>query len=100
MSAGDARAGELLDSACDGFSTLGPTAVQLWRRRDAALRCEPLPGGVRDPFDRLTGPLGHRPCDFGLSRAELHGEVARCRAAGWAGWEVAERFPDPRSVAA
>lgn len=92
MSAGDARAGELLDSAYDTL------AAELDRRRDAAWRHEPLTCGRRDPLDRPAARRG--PSDFAMTRAELSAEVERCRAAGWRRWELVERLADPRTVAA
>jgi hypothetical protein len=35
---------------------------------------------------------------YGLSAAELTAEIRRQHAAGWARWELAERFADPRTA--
>ncbi len=72
--------------------------AQLRRRRGAAWRCEPLPVGSRDPLGLADGR--RTPCNYSLTRAELLEEIERCSAAGWIGWEIVERFVDPRTVAA
>lgn len=89
----------------DGDSSIIP---QIRRRRDAALRCQPLAeDGRRDPLDP---PAPHsceccgrtethsQPVDYGLTRAELlaHGEALI--ASGWASWEIRARLVDPRAV--
>jgi hypothetical protein len=81
----------------DNTISVAETA-QLRRRRAASWRCPPLPNGSRDPLGHADGR--RTPCNYSLTRAELLEEVERCRAAGWAGWELGERFVDPRTVAA
>jgi hypothetical protein len=70
---------------------------QLRRRRAASYRMQPHGDGFRDPLDRLASPPG--PSDFGLCRAELRAEVARCRQSGWADWEIVARLANPDSMA-
>jgi hypothetical protein len=72
--------------------------VQLHRRRAAALRCEPLAVGRRDPLDRPSGRRG--PCDFGLTGRELAVEWSRLEALGWSRGEVACVLLPPLEVAA
>lgn len=76
----------------------GDLTAQLARRRAASWRLPPLDTGWRDPWHRVADR--RTPSDFGLRRRELAGEVGRCRAHGWQRWEIAERFTDPRRVAA
>lgn len=66
-------------------------AAAIRRRRAAAVRCQPLDDGRRDPLDRAAVAEGG-PSTFGLDRAELRREVARCAAAGWQLWELRARF--------
>jgi hypothetical protein len=88
-------AGRADSAAPSTYDTLG---AELGRRRAAAWRCPPLDSGLSDPLDRVADRRA--PCDFALTPRELLGEVERCRAAGWARWELGARFLDPRTVAA
>ncbi|MFE6742320.1 hypothetical protein [Streptomyces tubercidicus] len=65
-------------------------------RRRAADRLPPLACGHRDPLYCLAAPPG--PSTYGLSRALLAAEVARCRARGWSVADLAARF-DTRQAA-
>lgn len=90
MSAGDARAGELLDSAYDSLS------AQLGRRRVASWRCAPLPTGRRDPLARVADR--RTPSDFSLSPAELAHEWRRLTAHGWPASEIGRVLLPPSQV--
>jgi hypothetical protein len=57
-------------------------------RRDAALRCEPLTDGRRDPCVPLT-VIYARTLAYGLTPAQLEHERERLRALGWTSGEVA-----------
>lgn len=46
-----------------------PIPQQLRRRRDAALRCEPLESGHRDPLDALTASTRHASITTDTSRS-------------------------------
>lgn len=71
------------------------------RRRDAALRCEPLESGHRDPLIDWCHPSAPEPSSFGMSRAQLIAEANRLRSReGWQAWEIAERFARPEQVSA
>ncbi|MEV5124295.1 hypothetical protein AB0K49_16120 [Streptomyces decoyicus] len=59
-------------------------------RRRAAGRLPPLPCGHRDPLLCLAASPG--PSTYGLTRAQLAAEVARCRVQGWSAVDLAARF--------
>ena len=71
--------------------------AQFQRRRLAALRCEPLEDGRRDPIDFYAESL---PSSFALNRWELEAEVERLLGSAWESWEIRARLVDPRKVAA
>jgi hypothetical protein len=67
----------------------------LRRRRRAANRCEPLECGRRDPELDQFEPDRRESSTFSLSESELWAEIRRCRANGWADWELRRRFVNP-----
>ncbi len=75
-------------------STAHPT--DLGRRRDAALRCEPLPWRVPGTGSGLAGRdpwlprQRHGPSTYALTPAERAAEARRLRRAGWSTEEVLE----------
>ncbi|MFK0297276.1 hypothetical protein ACIQU6_43345 [Streptomyces sp. NPDC090442] len=65
-------------------------------RRRAAGRLPPLACGHRDPLLCLAASSG--PSAYGLSRAQLAAEVARCRVRGWSEADLAARFDTPQAA--
>lgn len=62
----------------------------LVRRHVAARRTPPLDCGHRDPLLCRVQP--DHPSGFSLTAAELAAEVKRCRARGFAQWEIRRVF--------
>lgn len=71
-----------------GPDTSVPAALR--RRREAALRAEPMACGHRDPLDCLVQPDG--PSTYGLTDPELHAHARALHADGWTLDEITTRL--------
>ncbi len=85
--------------ALEDVADVATTLLQFRRRRLAALRCEPLVDGHRDPLFEVARS-GLEPASFALTPAEIVDNANLLARSGWLPWELRARFVNPSSVAA